>query len=246
MPDTFENLSVRIYRDGKAGYILFELLDSFATSLMDMPCRINLEYEYGYASLGFGEGYTLRMLAHARLIDGTICHQTTNSPESFRNALAVDRIDPPPVKIQEDGGRGTSINATVDQAILLRYWAWARRSIAVGLALSVNSYTIEYWFDFMLEPIPDDDDGRVYHEILRRLWLAKMAKLSPRIAIECDNLGQDFSFSMRYQGNALKVWFTPTARIQAGLTQPLAEALCPKDKWVSKEGFVLFYPPMPD
>jgi hypothetical protein len=139
MPDTFENLSVRTYRDGKAGYILFELLDSFATSLMDRPCRVQIEYEYGYTRLGIGEGYTLRVLAqefwaltkndwnlypkssHERLIDGTICHLTSHSPESFHNALEVDRIDPPPVKIQEDGGRGTSINASTDQASLLRY-----------------------------------------------------------------------------------------------------------------------------
>jgi hypothetical protein len=36
MPDSFTGLSVRIYPDGKAGYILFELLDSFASSLTDM------------------------------------------------------------------------------------------------------------------------------------------------------------------------------------------------------------------
>jgi hypothetical protein len=70
--------------------------------------------------------------------------------------------------------------------------------------------------------------------------------MSPRIAAECDNLGQDFSYRMRYQGNALKVWFTPTASMTGGLDKPLAEAPVPKDKWVSTEAVVLTYPPMPD
>jgi hypothetical protein len=47
IPDTFTDLSVRTYRDGKAGYILFELLDSFAASLSDMPCRVQIGYEFG-------------------------------------------------------------------------------------------------------------------------------------------------------------------------------------------------------
>jgi hypothetical protein len=63
MPDTFTDLSVRTYRDGKAGYILFELLDSFAASLTDMPCRVQIGYEFGYTRLGIVEAYTLRMLA---------------------------------------------------------------------------------------------------------------------------------------------------------------------------------------
>jgi hypothetical protein len=58
----------------------------------------------------------------------------------------------------------------------------------------------------------------VYPEVLRQLWLSELAKLSPRLEIECDNLGQDLSCKMRYQGNALRVWFTPTANILAGLT----------------------------
>jgi hypothetical protein len=51
---------------------------------------------------------------------------------------------------------------------------------------------------------------------------------------------------MRYQGNTLRVWFTPTTYIAAGLDQPLAEAPVSKDKWVSDDAVVLTYPPMPD
>jgi hypothetical protein len=97
-----------------------------------------------------------------------------------------------------------------------------------------------------LDAVPDDENGRVYAEILRQLWLSKLSELFPRIALECDNLGQDFRYKMRYQGNSVKVWFTSTASILAGLDQPLAEAPCPKDKWFSTEGFVLTYSPMPD
>jgi hypothetical protein len=172
MPDTCENLSVRTYRDGKAGYILFEQLDSFTMSLTDMPCRIHMEYEYGFTRLGIGEAHTLRMLAqefwgltrndwslypnpsHARMVDGTICHRTTNNPSSFHDSLSVDRIDEPPIKVQEDGGRGTSINSAADQASLLRYWAWARQSIAVGIRLPIDNHTVEYWFNFTLDPLP--------------------------------------------------------------------------------------------
>jgi hypothetical protein len=71
--------------------------------------------------------------SHTRLVDVTICHKATKSAESFDNSMAVDITDEPPVKIQEDGCRGTSINSAADQANLLRHWAWARQSIAVGM-----------------------------------------------------------------------------------------------------------------
>jgi hypothetical protein len=150
----------------------------------------------------------------------------------------VDQIEVPPVKIQEDAGRGTAINCANDQAKLLQYWAWARQSIAVGIAFLIDNYTAEYWMNLTLDPLPDDDDGRAYAEVLRQLWLEKLREPSPRIVAECDNLGQDFSYKVRYQGNALKVWFTPTVHMLAGLGKPLAEAPIPKYKWVSNEANV--------
>jgi hypothetical protein len=55
MPETFQSLSVITYRTGKAGYILFTLLDSFANSLRDHPVKVEVEYECGYTRIGMGE-----------------------------------------------------------------------------------------------------------------------------------------------------------------------------------------------
>jgi hypothetical protein len=63
MPDTFQNLSVRTYKDAKAGYILYEPLDSLADNLTDIPVKAQIEYHNGYAKLGMGDLYWLRMLA---------------------------------------------------------------------------------------------------------------------------------------------------------------------------------------
>jgi hypothetical protein len=194
MPESFEGLSVTTSKDGKAGHIRFALLDNTAAHLSDMPCRGQIEYEYGYTYLGIGDAYSLRMLAqefwaltrndwslypttsHSRHVDGTICHGTTKNSKSFHESPTVDVIDKQPVKIQVDVGRGTFINAVDDQASLLRYWAWARQTIAVGVALPVDNHVIEYWFDFVLDPLPDDEEGRVYAEVLRQMWMNKLCE----------------------------------------------------------------------
>jgi hypothetical protein len=264
MPETFIGLSVQAYRDGKAGYILYGPLDSLAGDLTDMPVRVQIEYHYGSAKLGMDEDYTQRMLAQelwasihndlnlypgigfARTIEGTIRHNTTSDAESFHNSMTVYLIVDPSVKIQEDQGRGTAINSGEDQARLLQYWAWARQEIAVGVALSIDNHAVEYWLNLVLDPLVDDDDGRAYALALQQLWLSKLRRMSPQIAAECDKLGQDFSYRMSCQGNALKVWSTPTANIASGLDKPLAETPVPKDKWVSREAVVLTYPQIPD
>jgi hypothetical protein len=74
----------------------------------------------------------------------------------------------------------------------------------------------------------------------------KLRKLSPQAATACDALGSDFSYKMTYQGNVLKVWYTPRDFIRAGLNIPLAEKPTPKDKWFNGKVTVLTYPPMPD
>jgi hypothetical protein len=98
----------------------------------------------------------------------------------------------------------------------------------------------------VLDPLEEDDDGKAYAPVLHQLWLSRLRQVSPLVAAECDKLGQDFSYKMKYQGNALMVWFTQTAHIACGLDKPLAETPVPKDKWVSHEAVVLTYPPMPD
>jgi hypothetical protein len=123
-------------------------------------------------------------------------------------ALSVDLISEPPVRIQDDAGRGTDISCEQYRARLLQYWAWTQQNIPVGVELSVNNTSTEYWFDMGLAPEPDDDEGRVYAEILRKVWLERLNELSPRIAQECQMLG--FCYKMRYIGNELRIWFTPT------------------------------------
>jgi hypothetical protein len=51
---------------------------------------------------------------------------------------------------------------------------------------------------------------------------------------------------MRYQGNVLKVWYTPCELARAGIDKPLAEKPIPKDKWSNSLVTVLSYPPMSD
>jgi hypothetical protein len=134
MPGRLIGLPVRACRDGHAGYILYEPVDRLAANLTDQPIRVQIECQYGFAKLGIGDRYTLRMLAQefwalarnewlpypgvgfARLTDGTIPHSTTSDPVSFQGAMRVDLMAEPPVKIRENAGRGTVINSGVDQA----------------------------------------------------------------------------------------------------------------------------------
>jgi hypothetical protein len=57
--------------------------------------------------------------------------------------MTVDVTDEPPVKIQEDNGRGTAINCAEDHARLLQYWAWAKQSIAVGVGLNLDNHSAD-------------------------------------------------------------------------------------------------------
>jgi hypothetical protein len=152
--------------------------------------------------------------------------------------------------------RGTS---QVDEEVR-RLTIWTTRKdypTTVGIALPIQDWigsdfhVIQFWEE-LSDPIPvvgncpDDDEGRAYAGALQELWLWKLRQLSPRIAAECGALGQDFSYKMRYQGNSIKVWYTPTAHLVGGLDEPLAEAPISKDKWYTDDVIALSYPPMPD
>jgi hypothetical protein len=54
-----------------------------------------------------------------------------------------------------------------------------------------------------------------------------------------------FALRMRYQGNTLRVWFTPEEVVTAGIGKPLAELRLAKDRWVRHDAEVLTYRPMP-
>jgi hypothetical protein len=97
-----------------------------------------------------------------------------------------------------------------------------------------------------MQPIVDDDEGRAYPLVLQQLLLSKLRQFSPQVAAACDELGSDFTYKMRHQGNVLKVWYTPRDFIVAGLKTPLAEQPVQKDTWISEEATVLTYPTMPD
>jgi hypothetical protein len=97
----------------------------------------------------------------------------------------------------------------------------------------------------VLDPLPDDDEGRAYAGAFQELWIWRLRQISPRAAAECDAI-QEYSYKMRYQGNALEVWYTPTAHLVGGLDTPLAEDPIPKDKWITEEVIALSYPSMRD
>jgi hypothetical protein len=186
MHPILEGLSVRAFKIGKAGHILFEPLDSWARSLADQLVQVQIEYRYGHALLVMGDRYSMQMVAgefwalaqndwgyfpkesFERLTDGTIKHETTSDAAKF-HASATDIVSQPPAKTQKDAGWRTDINYDQDRARLLQYWASAQWNISVRVAVSVNSLTAEYWFNMVLEPVPDDEDGKVYAEILRHM-----------------------------------------------------------------------------
>jgi hypothetical protein len=101
IPEEFEGLSVTSRRNGKAGYVLFTLLDSFSSSLDDLPVKVEIEYHLGYTRIGMGDRHTPR-------IDGTICHGTTDNPESLRQAF-INSFADPPENFLVGGPRGATI-----------------------------------------------------------------------------------------------------------------------------------------
>jgi hypothetical protein len=70
--------------------------------------------------------------------------------------------------------------------------------------------------------------------------------MSPCIAQCFDNAAMRFIFRMRYQGNTLRVWFTPEEVVAARIDKPLPELPLAKDRWVTHDAEVLTYPPMTD
>jgi hypothetical protein len=259
MPEIFEGLSVITNRNGKAGHILFTLIDSFASSLRDQPVEVEVEYRWGYARLGMGDSYTLRMLAmelwalthndwrinpepaYQTRADGTVCHKTFDSAGEFHQSF-VDDIAIIPAKVLVGTPRGSAIRCHLDQAHLLQYFAWAGQEIMTGVAFSVNSFHIEYWYDLVLDPLPDDEDTSVYPLALQNLWFERLSAISPQIASQVQAMNVvDYRFEMRYVGNRLRIWFVP-AHPSFNDWKPLIETPIPRDKWVTNEAFALSSP----
>jgi hypothetical protein len=182
-------------------------------------------------------------VAHETRADGTVCHGSTDNPESFRQAF-VDSFADTPEKVLVGTPRGGSIKCQLDQGRLLQYFAWAGQAIDVGVAFSVDNFQIEYWFNLALQPQPDDEDLNVYVLALQALWFERLQELVPQIAKQAILLRvTDCRFEMRYVGNGLKVWFAPAGFVD---WKPLLDSPLPRDKWVTNEAFALSFPPCAD
>jgi hypothetical protein len=136
MHEIFKNLSVVAYRTGKAGYILFTLLDSFANSLRDQPVKVEVENEWGYTRIGMGDRYTPMMLAtelwtltqndwqiypkpaHETRADGTVCHRSFVTADEFEQTFIHD-FAVIPEKLLAAAPRGSAIRSQLDQGSLL-------------------------------------------------------------------------------------------------------------------------------
>jgi hypothetical protein len=73
---------------------------------------------------------------------------------------------------------------------------------------------------------------------LQLQWQARIREMSPVIG------PMKFVFKMRYQGNMLRVWFTPEELANAGLSKPIAEIPIVKGIWWSNDADVLTDPSM--
>jgi hypothetical protein len=116
----------------------------------------------------------------------------------------------------------------------------------MGVALSVDNFCIEFWFNLTLQPVPDDDDLSVYPLALQNLWFERFQELAPQLATQVQTANAtDYRVEMRYVGNRLGVWFVPAYPGYADW-KPLIESPLPRDKWVTNEAFAVSYPPCPD
>jgi hypothetical protein len=263
MPDKFENLSVVMYRTGKAGYILFTLLDSFASSLRDQPVKVEVNYQWGYTRLGMGDRYTPMMLAtelwtltqnewqiypkqaHETRADGTVCNDTFGTTDEFQQ-MCIHEFAVILEKYLIAAFRGSSINSQLDRGRLLQYFAWSGQVIENGIAFSVDNYHIEFWFNVTLQPDPDDANLEVYTWALKNLWFERLQETAPQLAVQIQAANvTEYRFEMRYVGNRLRVWFVP-AHPDYATWKPLIESPLPRDKWITHNAFALSYPPCPD
>jgi hypothetical protein len=215
MPEMFDEMSVVAFRNGKAGYILFTLLNSFANSLRDQPVKVEVEYHGGYTRIGMGDRYTSRMLAtelwkltrndwevypepaYQTRADGTVCHKTFDSAEKFHQSFADD-FAAIPEKVLVGAPRGSAIRCRLDQGRLLQHFAWAGQEIMTGVAFSVNSFHIEYWYVLVIDPQPNDEDISGYQLALQNLWFERRTALSTQIARQVQEMNVvEYRFEMR-------------------------------------------------
>jgi hypothetical protein len=175
--------------------------------------------------------------------DETVCHDSTDSAESFRQAF-IDSFAEAPPKVLPGTPRGSTVKSPLDQTLLFQYFAWAGQAFDVGVAFSVDNYQIEFWFKMTLQPIPDDDELSVYVRVIQEFWFERLQATAPALAAQIQAAEvANYRFETRYFGNGLKVWFAPAdyKDWKPLLTSPLI-----RDKWATNDAFALSYPPCPD
>jgi hypothetical protein len=265
MPQLIDEVTVQVRKDGKAGYILFTPVYSLAVPMRKMDVQAVIEYDQGYMKVGMGEAYTVSMLAYEFWeltqrtweiypiegyrcwTDGSVVHKTTPDIKAFHAVEFLHSMLVLPAKILEERRRGTEIHSTTDQDKLLQYWAWLQQPIEVGVYFPETNYKIEYWMTITLQPVPGDDAPMTYHRILKELWMERTREISQGVEQCLASLGDDFGVGVKYLCDRLRVWFVPNASRLDGITRPLAEESCPKDKWYSWTDIMAFtIPTLPD
>jgi hypothetical protein len=230
-----------------------------------MDVQAYIEYGYGYMRVGMGEAYTVRMLTqefweltqrqwelypingYRRTLNGSVVHTVTTDLREYQAIVKQEAMVVAPVKVLEERGRGTEINSLEDQGKLLQCWAWYQQAIEVGVLFPEENFTIEYWMNLTLQPVPGDDDPLTCLRILKEMWMQRLRGISPGVAEKLETLGDDFGAKVRYPYTGLRVWFAPNGSINGGTNRSLAEEPCPKDKWYSWTDIMAFtFSTLPD
>jgi hypothetical protein len=180
-----EGATVRTWKDGKGGYILFTPEDSIMTPMKKMEMQIMIEYEQGYMRVGMENVYTIEMLAweFQQLTQRQwgfypVVHRVTKDFDLFQAARADQELQVPPPKVLEERGRGTLITKVTNQGRLLQYWAWLQQPLEVGVLIPTERLKIEYWMSIALQPVPYDEDPTTYPRMLKGLWLERLRGIS--------------------------------------------------------------------
>jgi hypothetical protein len=223
MPFSVEKVTMQTWKDGEAGFILFAPDDALMKPVKATEMQIMIKYEEGFMRVGMQNAYTMSMLSWEfqhltqrnwglfplnggrRLMDGTVVHSVTNDESLFHAALSCHEVQTPAPRVIEESGRGTAITNVLDQARLLRFWAWKQEPLQVGVLIpSTDALKVEYWMWVTLQPISGEDDLTVYIMALKEAWMERLREildgLTDRIA---ERLGNEFRYKVRYAYNGL-------------------------------------------
>jgi hypothetical protein len=199
MPDSVDAMSVRTWKDGEFGYILFTPEDSLAEALKQMEVPVRIEYDDGFMKVGMSNAYTIRMLYEefrslthetwecgpslpiCREVDSTVVHGASWEWSELRALINADQEVQHPPKIVEERGRGTLIRSLKSQGKLLQYWARSESDMEVGMFLpaAVNGqpWNVEYWMHLSIQLMPDAPPES-YVSVVRERALGMIAEFS--------------------------------------------------------------------